>query len=61
MENNKYGLSKKANVAMASVTAITVITNAEFWQSVIGIIAVLGIGIYHLYNQSRIDRCKDSQ
>ena len=53
---SNLGLSKKANVAMASVTAVTVITNADLCQATIGIAAVLVIALYHLYNQSKIDR-----
>lgn len=57
MENqqNKFGLSKKANVAMAAITGITVVANAEWKQSIMGTSAILIIALYHLYRQSKID------
>ncbi len=55
MTDNKYGLSKKTNVAIAAITAITIVCNASFRQAVIGISAIVVIALYHLYNQSKLD------
>jgi hypothetical protein len=53
---NKYGLSKKTNVAIAAISAITLICNVQNIISVgIGVSAVLIIALYHVDRQSVID------
>jgi hypothetical protein len=57
-ETNKYGLSKKTNVAIAAVTGITVACNASVIQSITATIAILIIALYHIHRQSKIDEGK---
>lgn len=53
---NKYGLSKKTNVAIAAITGITISCNANLVQSIVATIAILIIGLYCVFVQERIDR-----
>lgn len=61
MENqqNKFGLSKKTNVAIAAITGVTVVCNAPLKQAMAATAAILIIALYHLFNQSKIDMGKD--
>jgi len=65
MDNsNKYGLSKKTNVAVAAISGITVVANVAAIQSVVAIcaiIAISAIAFYHLTIQGRIDLQKHKQ
>ena len=53
---NKYGLSKKTNVAIAAITGITISCNANLVQSIVATTAILIIGLYCVFVQERIDR-----
>lgn len=55
---NKYGLSKKSNVAIAAITGITVVCNASTNNVLICVGAILVIAMYHLWRQSQIDEAK---
>lgn len=48
---NKYGLSKKTNIALAAIAGIT--TAAEHWEA---IVAITIIGIFCVSAQFFIDR-----
>ena len=58
-QQNKFGLSKKTNVAIAAITGITVVCNASLKQSLAATAAILIIALYHIFNQSKIDIGKD--
>jgi len=58
-QNNKFGLSKKTNVAMAAITGITVVANASLWQSLVATLAICAIAFYQLTIQGRIDMRKE--
>ncbi|HIJ71771.1 MAG TPA: hypothetical protein HPP87_10475 [Planctomycetes bacterium] len=53
--NNKFGLSKKANVAMAAITGITVVSNTEFRNACISVAAIVLVALYQLTIQGRLD------
>jgi len=56
IEKNKFGLSKKTNVAIAAISGITLICNVQNIAHVlIGVIAVSAIALYHLRKQGTID------
>lgn len=53
--NNKFGLSKKTNVAMAAITGITVVANSGSWQALVATLAICAITFYQLKLQGEID------
>ena len=55
MDGEKFGLSKKTNVAIAAITGITISVSAQLWQSISATAAILIIGLYHIHKQSEID------
>ena len=63
MENgngeNKFGLSRKTNVAIAAISGITLICQIQnTWHVLIGVAVVGVLAFYHTYSQSKIDRMK---
>lgn len=60
-QNNKFGLSKKTNVAMAAITGITVVANSGLWQALVATLAICAIAGYQLHIQGKIDIRKESQ
>jgi hypothetical protein len=55
---NKWGLSKKTNVAVAAITGITVSCNAQLIQSIVATATILIIALYCVHVQGHIDRMK---